>query len=74
MREIYEDGTYLARNPTWHEQDSAWKASHIARLIQRNDLRPSTVCEVGCGAGEILNQLSVMLGQAMRFWGYEISP
>lgn len=33
-----------------------------------------TVCEVGCGAGEILSQLHKQLPGHMLFHGYEISP
>lgn len=69
--EIYSDGTYLDNNPTWHEQDSPWKASQIQRIMERNSLNPSTICEVGCGAGEILNVLSKHYDA--EFFGYEIS-
>ena len=71
---MYEDGTYLAKNPTWHTQDSAWKASKIAKLIEKNSLWPASLCEIGCGAGEVLNQLSIHLGSSIYFVGYEISP
>jgi cyclopropane fatty-acyl-phospholipid synthase-like methyltransferase len=74
MKNIYEDGTYLEKNPTWHEKDSLWKAKQIAKIIKKNNLSPSTMCEIGCGAGEILNQLSDILGNTIIFFGYEISP
>lgn len=35
---------------------------------------PSTVCEVGCGAGEVLRQLQEQMNVSCSFWGYEISP
>jgi SAM-dependent methyltransferase len=73
LQSIYNDGTYLRNNPTWHQEDSSWKANHIFRMLERNALRPSTVCEVGCGAGEILNQLSQRLGGEISFYGYELS-
>jgi hypothetical protein len=47
----YTDGDYLKQNPTWHVEDSPWKADQIFRAITRNALSPQTVCEVGCGAG-----------------------
>jgi cyclopropane fatty-acyl-phospholipid synthase-like methyltransferase len=34
----------------------------------------SRVCEVGCGAGEILNCLANNLGDGIVFYGYDISP
>lgn len=71
---IYEDGTYLAKHPSWHEEDSSWKAMQILRMIEKNNLRPATVCEIGCGAGEILNCLSASCGQDVQFTGYDISP
>ena len=71
---IYEDGTYLLRNRTWHEQDSPWKATQIAKMLRNNSIAPSRVCEIGCGAGEILNCLANEYGDDAIFSGYEISP
>ncbi|HLX24519.1 MAG TPA: class I SAM-dependent methyltransferase [Usitatibacter sp.] len=71
---IYSDGTYLRNNPDWHADDSAWKAGHIATMLARHGIAPRTVCEVGCGAGEILCTLSRLLDPETRFTGYEISP
>lgn len=70
---IYRDGSYLKANETWHVEDSPWKAEHIAAMLMRNGLDPRHVCEVGCGAGEILHQLSGRFRNA-RFVGYELSP
>ena len=71
---IYQTGEYADRNPTYHVEDSAWKASQILRMIEKHALRPKTICEVGCGAGEILKQLQSTLPADTRFFGYEISP
>lgn len=71
---IYSDGTYLRNNPDWHADDSAWKANHIASLLGRNAIEPRTLCEIGCGAGEILRALSTRLDPSTRFFGYDISP
>lgn len=71
---IYADGTYLRNNPDWHADDSAWKAGHVARMLQRNGIAPRSVCEVGCGSGEILVELRRQLGPGTRFVGYDISP
>lgn len=74
MTEIYENGTYLDNNPSWHAEDSPWKARQIRSIIERNSLTPKRICEIGCGAGEILNQLSVQYLDNIDYFGYEISP
>lgn len=71
---IYTQGDYLESNPTWHEEDSPWKVKQIARMISKNNLQPGSVCEVGCGAGEILNLLYQDLPDNVSFVGYDISP
>jgi cyclopropane fatty-acyl-phospholipid synthase-like methyltransferase len=74
MAQIYEDGTYLDNNPGWHEEDSPWKAKLVRNIIERTSLNPTSICEVGCGAGEVLNQLSMQYGENVELFGYEISP
>lgn len=74
IKDMYTEGDYLEKNPTWHEEDSAWKANHILNMLSRNDLSPDSVCEVGSGAGEILNQLYLQMPDQVNFSGYDISP
>lgn len=71
---VYKDGIYLENNPTWHEEDSPWKAQQIARILRVNKISPSTICDIGCGAGEILKCLTMEFGDNVMFSGYEISP
>ena len=71
---IYKNGTYLDNNPSWHQEDSPWKATQIARIIRKNNIDPVTICEIGCGAGEILCCLSKEFDGKVVFSGYEISP
>jgi cyclopropane fatty-acyl-phospholipid synthase-like methyltransferase len=71
---IYQTGEYVARNPTYHVEDSSWKAGQILKMIAKHDLQPRSVCEVGCGAGEILKQLQASMPADTQFFGYEISP
>ncbi|MDQ2855486.1 MAG: class I SAM-dependent methyltransferase [Acidobacteriota bacterium] len=71
---VYQTGEYLEKNPTYHVEDSAWKADQILSMMRKHDLRPRTICEVGCGAGEILKQLQGRLPPDTRLFGYEISP
>lgn len=69
----YKDTTYLSHNPHWHAEDSPHKARWIQSLLDDHLLKPKTVCEVGCGAGEILVQLQMTSVPATTFWGYEIA-
>lgn len=71
---MYISGDYLKKNPTWHIEDSPWKAKQIIKMMKRNNIVPETICEVGCGAGEILRQLQQNMNKECKFWGYEISP
>lgn len=73
INQQYLDGEYTDKNPSFHVEDSPWKARQILKGIQRTGLQPKTVCEIGCGAGEILVQLSTALPDA-RFQGYELGP
>lgn len=65
---------YLANNPLWHIEDSPWKAKQIYKIIRKNNIKPNTIVEIGCGAGEILNQLQMVLDESTQFFGYDISP
>jgi SAM-dependent methyltransferase len=71
---LYTSGEYLASNPTWHAEDSAWKAIQVMGMLNRHGLRPRTVCEVGCGVGEVLRELHDRMDHQPNFVGYEISP
>jgi 2-polyprenyl-3-methyl-5-hydroxy-6-metoxy-1,4-benzoquinol methylase len=72
--EIYTSGKYIENNPTWHVEDSPWKAKHILNIIKKNGLRPKSVGEIGCGAGEILHELLLQMDRDVSFVGYELSP
>ena len=63
---------YLESNPTWHVEDSPWKARQILKIITNNALPVESICEIGCGAGEILNSMQKTLNHS-SFVGYEIS-
>ena len=43
-------------------------------MLNRQSIVPKTVCEVGCGAGEVLKQLQQRLGDGCDFVGCDISP
>ena len=73
MESIYQTGEYLEHNRGWHREDSAWKAEHIARAIERYQVAHDRVCDVGCGAGEVLCQLAERY-PASEFVGFDLSP
>ncbi len=68
------NGEYLLKNPTWHVEYSPWKAENVRRLLQKNKLTPRTICDVGCGVGEVLRQLQLSMDPECRFWGYDVAP
>lgn len=71
---MYMDGRYLEKNPEWHADESPFKVTQILRMLQKNNLKPKTVCEVGCGAGEVLKLLQEKMDRSCDFCGYDISP
>jgi cyclopropane fatty-acyl-phospholipid synthase-like methyltransferase len=74
LEDIYRSGTYRELAPSWHVEESAGKAEEIARLLRSHHLTPHTVCEIGCGAGEVLRQLQLKLPDDCELTGYDISP
>lgn len=69
----FSDGDYLRRNRDWHAADSRWKARQIERILKKNKLNFQTIGEVGCGAGEVLLELSARYPYA-DMTGFELSP
>jgi hypothetical protein len=71
---LYTSGSYLEKNPSWHVEESPWKAEQVLHMLARHRLHPRTICEVGCGAGEVLRQLQGQMDERCLFWGYDIAP
>lgn len=71
---IYSNGTYYQKNPNWHANDALWKANQIFKIIKKNKIDPLSICEIGCGSGQILNHLSQKMLSNKKFFGYDISP
>ena len=71
---IYEDGTYLVNNSDWHTKDSPWKATQIVKMLKIYNMHPKTICEIGCGFGNILKTLYEKFDKDCYFEGYDISP
>jgi SAM-dependent methyltransferase len=72
-KSIYEDGTYLKHNPSWHMEESPFKVRQILRMLRRQNLAPKTVCDVGCGGGLVLEELQNYLPPDCVCYGYDIS-
>jgi 2-polyprenyl-3-methyl-5-hydroxy-6-metoxy-1,4-benzoquinol methylase len=73
MVSIYLDGSYKSSNPTWHVEDCPWKARQIGAILKKHNVNPDSICEVGCGTGEILARLRPTFPET-HFFGYEVSP
>jgi hypothetical protein len=69
----YTGEEYAASNPDWHVADSPWKAQQILAMLRADPSPVETVCEVGCGAGEILRQLHDHMPATRCLVGYEIA-
>lgn len=72
--DVYKDGSYLQKNPTWHVEESPFKVKYILQLLQKNDLQIHSVCEAGCGVGEVLRLLQLAMPPDTDFTGFDISP
>ena len=68
----YRDGTYLVHNPDWDRSDSLWKAMLIMNILKMFKLSPSSICEVGCGAGDILVHIKKIYPDTI-LTGFDIS-
>jgi cyclopropane fatty-acyl-phospholipid synthase-like methyltransferase len=73
-RSVYVSGQYLENNPGWHTDESPFKANQVLRMMEKHRLGPKTICDVGCGAGEVLRLLHEKMDDTCTFWGYDISP
>lgn len=72
--ERYLSGDYLDKNPTFHVERAQFKASLVAAILQRNGIKPRTLCDLGCGAGEVLRLLCDAIPSVEIVHGYELSP
>ena len=54
----------------WHEEDSPWKAKNIYKILEKNNLSPKSVCEIGCGSGEVLHYFASFFDVTTEFICY----
>ncbi len=74
FEKLYTGGAYLEKNPLWHTEESGWKAENVMRMVNRHKISARTICEVGCGAGEVLKQLQQRFDDECDFLGCDVSP
>lgn len=73
MNLSFNSDDYLQKHPTWHAEDSAWKADQVLKMLDRAKLTPKYICDVGCGAGVTLRTLQSRLPSDARLVGYEMA-
>jgi SAM-dependent methyltransferase len=64
---------YLEHSPTWHVEESAWKAGYIVEMLKKNGISPYSIVDVGCGAGEVLLQVYNKLDGKPVCEGYDVA-
>ena len=69
----YASGEYLEKYPDWGRNASTWKADKVHDMLTRHNLNPATICDVGCGAGMVLNHLQKYYKDS-KLTGFDISP
>jgi len=60
-------------NINWHEEDDHWKAENVYKILDKNNLHPNSICEIGYGAGGLLLNLAKYYDEKVNFYGYETS-
>jgi SAM-dependent methyltransferase len=71
---LYTSDEYSRQVSDWHVSESNAKVREILRALHRHRLTPRRVCDVGCGAGEVLRLLQQQLPTTTEFVGYDIAP
>lgn len=71
--DVHINGEYLRRNPSWHVEHSPWKAENLRRMLQKHKLTPRSVCDVGCGVGEVLRQFQMKIDPGCVCCGYDVA-
>jgi 2-polyprenyl-3-methyl-5-hydroxy-6-metoxy-1,4-benzoquinol methylase len=69
----YVDGQYEQANPSWHDEDAPWKVEKIANFLREEEVRPKSVCDIGCGTAGVLAGLANRM-RGVKLVGYDISP
>jgi len=83
LAQLYTSSEYTEKNPDYHAKDSPFKWRNFQKCLRdagkRNKIsltEITSVCEIGCGAGGILNCLknSGLFSSLARIEGWDINP
>ena len=69
----YRDGSYLESNKNWDRDDAKWKANLVDDILRANSIKFNSICEIGCGSGDVLRHLKVIFPD-VKLKGFDISP
>ena len=70
----YRDGAYVACHPDWHDADAGWKAAKVAAFLRTQQVRWTSLADVGCGSAGVLRHLAEGAADHARLVGLEPSP
>jgi hypothetical protein len=70
----YLSGEYEDRNPGYHVEDSPWKAAQVMSMLNAHGIKPKNLCDIGCGAGEVLKQIELLTPNDCQLSGFEVNP
>lgn len=73
IEDRYINKKYLSENPDWDRQDAPWKSEVVQSILVDNNIYPTSICEVGCGSGDILMNLASHYSD-VEMTGFDISP
>ena len=70
---IYQDGTYRTLHPRWHSERASWKAQQVTDGFEQWGITPTSICDIGCGTGDILRVVTERTSTVTTAVGYEPS-
>src|SRR5947199_9588003 len=68
----YASGGYAARNPDLGRWYAQYKAEEIGKILARNGVHPASICDVGCGSGDVLTNVAKHAPSARDCVGYDV--
>ena len=72
MADKYESGTYWEKNSSYHEEDAGFKTGEAIAMLEKHNISPESIIDIGCGSGKNLNMLASHFD--CRGLGVDVSP